>query len=356
MNRSDAQARAALPQGADVCQELLMLETEQRARFDPQATGEQAVILESVSVAFHRRRSAPFIALDQLSFAAPRGSVFCLLGPNGSGKTTTVNLIIGLLRPAAGVVRVLGLEPSKARARVLESTALVPQETALYNELTARENLLFHGRYYGVEAAHLRGRIDDVLELVQLTARQHDRVGAFSGGMQRRLALARALLGEPDLLLLDEPTLGVDVQSRQAIWDQVRLLASSGKTVLVTTNSMEEAEALADLVLILDRGVRVATGTPAELKARTGTKRLALQFADEALAQAVHARLARQYAVTHEDARLSIELASSEQALLAMQALPELLGSAGAGLVNLELAEPTLQDVFLSVTGRALRD
>jgi ABC-2 type transport system ATP-binding protein len=329
---------------------------KQQGLLDSMAPGESTVVLEDVRVLFRRRRRAPVTALDRLSFAVPAGTIFCLLGPNGSGKTTTVNLITGLLTPASGTVRVLGVEPSKARARVLTSIALVPQETALYNELTAQENLVFHGRYYGVDGRRLAGRVDALLELVQLTGRRHDRVGTFSGGMQRRLALARALLSEPDLLLLDEPTLGVDVQSRQAIWDQVRLLASSGKTVLLTTNSMEEAEALADVVLILDRGVPVATGTSAELKARAGHRRLVLQFADMPLAQTVRARLAGRYAVTHEGARLSVELSSSEQALVAMQTLPALLGDEGGGLVGLALAEPTLQDVFLNVTGRALRD
>lgn len=171
-----------------------------------------------------------------------------------------------------------GHRPTKDRKEVLRRLAVVPQETALYDTLTARENLQFHGHYYGVPRGDLKRRIDHVLEIVQLTDRQNDRVGTYSGGMQRRLTLARALLSEPQALLLDEPTLGVDVQSRQALWDRVRELANSGISVLLTTNYMEEAEELADV--IVDRGRKVVEGTVEDLRTKVGQHRLQLRFTD----------------------------------------------------------------------------
>jgi ABC-2 type transport system ATP-binding protein len=315
-----------------------------------------AIILKDIRAVFARRRAEPFKALDDVSFEVPKGKVFCLLGPNGSGKTTTINVITGLLRPTAGTVQVLGMEPSRERAKILRAVALVPQETALYNELTPYENLLFHAHYYDVGTHGLSGRIDNVLELVQLRGRQHDRVGTFSGGMQRRLALARALLSEPEILLLDEPTLGVDVQSRQAIWDQIRRLATLGKTVFLTTNYMEEAEALADIILILDRGKPVVMGAPEALKASVRRKRLVLQFGEALSAEKVRARLSQTYAVEQEGTRVHLEVDSAASAMLVMQTLPEKLGRHSDGLVSLELKDPSLQDAFLHFTGRALRD
>jgi ABC-2 type transport system ATP-binding protein len=207
------------------------------------------------------------VALDQLAIRVDAGEVVCLLGPNGSGKTTLVNVLTGLLRPLRGEVSVLGLEPTRQRAPLLARLALVPQETAIYPELTARENLSFHAGYYGLPRASIAGRVAQALELVQLSARADDRAGAFSGGMQRRLALARALMMRPDLLLLDEPTLGVDVQSREAIWTRIRETADAGHAVLLTTNYMEEAQRLGDRIVIIDHGRNIAGGTLAELTA-----------------------------------------------------------------------------------------
>lgn len=226
---------------------------------------EAAIDATGVVVAFPRRKSEALVALDGLDLQVHHGEVLCLLGPNGSGKTTLLNVLTGLLRPTSGRVRVLGLDPVRDRKGVLARIALVPQETAIYPELTARENLLFHGAYYGLPAAETRTRAAEALDLVQLTARGADRAGTFSGGMQRRLALARALMMHPQVLLLDEPTLGVDVQSRSAIWARIREIADSGCSVLLTTNYMEEAEALGDRISIIDHGRNVVHGNLADL-------------------------------------------------------------------------------------------
>lgn len=224
-----------------------------------------AIELAGVNVEFRRRGKDPFPALTDLDLRAERGQVTCLLGPNGSGKTTLINVLTGLLSPTSGVLNVLGLSPRHNRTELLRRVAVVPQETALYPELTARENLTFHARYYGVPHNQQRHRVAETLELVQLRQRADDRVGTFSGGMQRRLALGKALMMAPDLLMLDEPTLGVDVQSREAIWTRITDTADKGRGVLLTTNYMEEAQRLGDRIVIIDGGQNVAAGTLKEL-------------------------------------------------------------------------------------------
>lgn len=233
---------------------------------DPQEQNIVVIDMQLVDLIFNKNTTKEFKALESLTMQIKKGQIFCLLGPNGSGKTTTINLINGLLEPTHGEVTVLGMNPNKSKKSVLQKISLVPQETALYNDLTARENLLFHAQYYGVERKSISSKIDEVLKIVQLTHRMNDRVGTFSGGMQRRLALARALLTDPEILLLDEPTLGVDVQSRNAIWEQIRKLASEGKTVILTTNYMEEAEELGEQIFIIDRGKHVVSGSLRELR------------------------------------------------------------------------------------------
>ncbi|UFU04881.1 ABC transporter ATP-binding protein [Ruania halotolerans] len=228
---------------------------------------QQATIdVTGVSVEFPRgRRRPPFRALDSVDLAVRPGQVSCLLGPNGSGKTTLMNILTGLLTPTSGRLRVLGLDPTAQRRELLRRIALVPQETSLYPELTARENLAFHASYYGMPARAQRARIDETLELVQLGSRARDRAGTFSGGMQRRLALGKALMMKPEVLLLDEPTLGVDVQSREAIWTRIDEVAQEGRIVLLTTNYMEEAQRLGDQITIIDRGMNVVGGSLSEL-------------------------------------------------------------------------------------------
>ena len=184
-------------------------------------------------------------AVDHLTLSVEQGEIFGLLGPNGSGKTTTINLISGLSTPTSGEVQVMGYDVRRHARRIRQMLGAVPQETALYEELSAWDNLDFHADLFGMPAGEKKARILQMLELVQLQDRKRSRVSTFSGGMKRRLALARALLHDPHLLYLDEPTLGVDVQSRRAIWDYILSLRDQGKTVLITTNSLEEAQASA---------------------------------------------------------------------------------------------------------------
>jgi len=209
------------------------------------------------------------LALDDVSLRIRAGTVVGIVGHNGAGKTTLIDVICGLIRPSSGTVRVLGEDASASHAAALRARiGVLPQETALYDEVTPVQNLRFAAALYGVRDAD--ARIAEVLALVGLTARARDVVRGFSGGMQRRLAIARALLHDPPLLILDEPTVGVDVEARHQIWAHIRTLRAGGRTVVLTTNYLDEAEALCDRVAILRAGKLVAEDTPAALATRTG--------------------------------------------------------------------------------------
>ena len=206
-------------------------------------------------------------AVDQLSFSVEKGKIFGLLGPNGSGKTTTVNLVTALLIPDKGRISVLDKDPRIHWKEIRQGIGLVPQETTLYPDLNAVQNLKFFAALYMEKIKNVKNRIDEILELVELKPRSRDKIKTYSGGMKRRLAIGRALLHNPDILLMDEPTLGVDVQGSHRIWDYIRKLSKSGKTILVTTNVMSEADYLCDSLLIIDHGKKIAAGTVNELKA-----------------------------------------------------------------------------------------
>lgn len=209
-------------------------------------------------------------ANDCLSFHASPGQVFGFLGPNGSGKTTSIKIMTGLLSPESGEVFLDNYNPIKDWKKVRARIGLVPQETSLYPELSAYQNLEFYASLFMSSVKHVKTKITEILEMVDLTKRAADHVNTYSGGMKRRLAIGRALLHDPSILLLDEPTLGVDVQGSHKIWEYIRSFAKEGKTVLVTTNVMSEADFLCDNLLILDNGKKIASGSPDELKKSLG--------------------------------------------------------------------------------------
>ncbi len=311
-----------------------------------------AVHLDHLTCRFRRKDNDDLVAVDDFDLTIPMGQVYGLLGPNGSGKTTTVNVICALLPPSEGTCRVMGIDVRKAPSVVRSKIGVVPQETALYDDLSALENLQFHARLYRVPRGERQRRIDEVLELVGLSGRRKDRVGTFSGGMQRRLALARALLTRPDIIILDEPTLGVDVQSRNALWERIRAQADDGGTVLLTTNYMEEAQALADDLTIIDHGKLVATGTPDELRATLGRHYIELRSDTPAC----WARLGQADGIagirTAGD-QISIEATGSRDPVRTV------LGFATAQGISAEISsvrQPDLNDVFLALTGTTLRD
>lgn len=308
--------------------------------------------LEYIDKIYLRNKREKFYALEDLSLSVDKGRIFVLLGPNGSGKTTVINIINGLLNQTNGKVAVAGMDPTDHASEVKKLVATVPQETSLYNDLTARENLEFHADYYGVDKSEKEVMIEQVLDLVGLKNRQNDRVGTYSGGMQRRLSLARALLTNPEIILLDEPTLGVDVQSRNAIWNRIKELAADGKTVFITTNYMEEAEALADRIAIIDKGKNVVMGTCKELKNKIGRHQVILEYKTQELRDQAMEMIGDKYQAEIDGKNIKIKMNDRKN-------LPEILDFIKASLKDLEDFddyEPTLNDVFLEFTGKSLRD
>jgi ABC-2 type transport system ATP-binding protein len=288
-------------------------------------------------------------ALDGLSLEVPAGSVLGLLGPNGSGKTTTISILSTSLRPDAGRATVEGLDVVTQAAQVRRVIGLAGQFAAVDPNLTGRENLRLIGRLSRVGRRQARVRADELLDSFGLTAAAGRLARGYSGGMRRRLDLAAALLHRPAVLFLDEPTAGLDPESRFALWDSVRDLARSGTTVLLTTQYLEEADALAERVVIISAGRVADTGTPAELKARFGTVVFHLGFGQPAAAQAAQTVLARSgYQPQRDGTGLQIRSAAGSGEL---SGLLRALDGRAPDPVSVELREPTLDDVFLSLTG-----
>ncbi len=213
-------------------------------------------------------------AVDGLSITIHEAEVFGLLGPNGSGKTTTINCLTGLLKPTGGTIRVGGFDCVSESARVRGILGVSPQETAVYSYLTGSENVQLFGDLYGVPKGELETRVDEVMEKVGLLEEAGRRTGKYSGGMKRRVSIAMALVHDPRVILLDEPTVGMDPQSRRAIWDFILELKDKGKTVVLTTHYMDEAEELCDRIGIIDHGRLIALGSPAELRSKYGARDL----------------------------------------------------------------------------------
>lgn len=296
-----------------------------------------------------------FIAVDGVSFAIAEGETFGLLGPNGAGKTTSISMICGLLERDEGSVEVDGRAVTTKSTVGKAEIGLVPQDLAIYPDLTAVENLKFFGRLYGVEGGSLDSRVGEVLEVIGLTDRKDDLVKDYSGGMKRRLNIGIGLFHKPKLLILDEPTVGVDPQSRNAILESVESLSLRGMAVLYTTHYMEEAERLCDRVAIIDEGVIRAEGTRRELVAMVGEKdRIVIDGSGDTAAAAGLVRgLDGVAEVFRTDSRIDV-LADDASTLL-----PELLSrvsSAGVTISGVDVVEPNLEAVFLHVTGKALRD
>lgn len=293
-----------------------------------------------------------FRALNHLSLTVKRGEIFGLLGPNGSGKTTTLTILSGLSKPTSGYVQVLGYDIIHQARAVRQHLGTVPQETALYEELDAWTNMAFHADLFGLSRREKTQRIAALLDLVQLSERRYSRVKTFSGGMKRRLALARALLHDPDLLYLDEPTLGVDVQSRRALWEYIQALRDQGKTVLLTTNYLEEASLLCDRLAILDHGSVLAIDTPEHLRQQYGGQILTLECAHPLSSLDALRMLPGVVSVEQHHARLRIVTTGRES-----QVPPVLnLVTRENELRHFEIQEHSLDDVFVHLTGSALRD
>jgi ABC-2 type transport system ATP-binding protein len=296
------------------------------------------------------------VAVDGVSFSIREGEIFSLLGPNGAGKTTTISVLSCLLKPDSGEADVGGFSVMRKPDEVKKLIGVVPQDIALYEDLSGRENLMFWGRMYGLKGVALGKRVDEVLELIGLVDRQKDRVDKYSGGMKRRVNIGAALLHNPRILYLDEPTVGIDPQSRRAILDGVKNLNANAVTVLYTTHYMEEAQELSDRIGIMDRGKMIAVGTQAELVQLVGERTrvdLALDRQAHTLAEQWRDLPAVESVSEPEDGRVWLLV---EDANTLMPQLFESARAAGARITQIDLAEPNLEMVFLHLTGRALRD
>jgi linearmycin/streptolysin S transport system ATP-binding protein len=295
------------------------------------------------------------VAVDGVGFTIAAGETYGLLGPNGAGKTTTISMVCGLLRRDAGTVMLQGRELDTGSVEVKADVGFVPQEIAIYPDLTARENLRFFGRLYGLSGADLDGRIDRLLETLGLADRGNERTDAFSGGMKRRLNIGLGMLNDPAVLVLDEPTVGVDPQSRNAILDAVEALAAEGMAVLYTTHYMEEAERLCDRVGILDEGELKAEGTLRELTSLVGEHdrlRIAARGDLAAAAEAVGTVPGVAEAVPREGGLDVL----AEDARASLAEIVRAIDGVGVGIASMEVEEPNLEAVFLHLTGKALRD
>jgi len=294
-------------------------------------------------------------AVQGVSFQVQQGEIFSLLGPNGAGKSTTISMLSCLLRPDHGDARVMGHSIREDPLHVKAVLGVVPQEIALYEDLSARENLTFWGKMYGLRGSPLRRRVDEVLEVIGLTERARERVAKYSGGMKRRVNIGVALLHKPRVIYMDEPTVGIDPQSRRNILDSVVALKNGGMTVLYTTHYMEEAQELSDHVAIMDHGRLIACGTQEELVKLVGQQtRIDLTVNTEA-GKVMEAWKAVDgvTSLSAEEGLITVLVGDSNVVL------PHLFEAAtrlSARITSVEIREPNLEAVFLHLTGRALRD
>ncbi|GAC1656336.1 MAG: ATP-binding cassette domain-containing protein [Ktedonobacteraceae bacterium] len=314
-----------------------------------QAAGETSPAIEIKDLC---KTFGKFQAVDHLTLTVQQGEIFGLLGPNGSGKTTTINMISGLSVPTSGEVRVMGYDVRHNSRQVRQLLGSVPQETALYEELTAWTNMDFHADLFGIPRKEKKQRITKLLDLVQLLDRKDSRVSTFSGGMKRRLALGRALLHNPQLIYLDEPTLGVDVQARRVIWNYILSLRDQGKTVLITTNYLEEAQALCEHLAIIDHGKLIAVDTPDHLKQTYGGSVIEVETTQPSKTIDELRAIPGVKEVVQESTHLKITTQGIHN--IAPQVINVL--SQEGDIKDIAIREPNLDEIFLRLTGTELRD
>jgi len=291
-------------------------------------------------------------AVDNISFTVKKGEIFAFLGPNGAGKTTTIHILTTLLKPTEGTAIVAGHDVREDSAEIRKRIGIVFQDSSLDRELTAYENMYIHGKIYNVDGRDLRKRIEDLLKFVELGKFKNKVVKNFSGGMIRRLEIARALLHRPEILFLDEPTLGLDPQTRAHIWEYIKNMKEEHEmTIFLTTHYMDEAEQLAERIGIIDHGKIIAEGSPEELKKRIGKDVIYLRFSDKT-ENCMETELVKNCKIL-PDGRMELGVEN------AAEALPRIFEAAmkkGQKIMEVSYHSPTLNDVFLYLTGRAIRE
>lgn len=297
------------------------------------------------------------LTVNHLTFNIGEGEIFGLLGPNGAGKSTTINMLSGLLDPSGGDITVDGFSIRKQPLEVKRRIGLVPQELAIYETLTARENVTFFARLYGLRGKLLRDRVDEALQFVGLLEKAKDKPSTFSGGMKRRLNIACAIMHRPKLIIMDEPTVGIDPQSRNHILESVRELNRLGSTIIYTSHYMEEADAICSRIGILDQGKLIACGTKDELKRQSGQEEK-LVFEIDRRYDIALSEMQEHPGVKQVDARENgtiVEVTIKESPSI-LQDLLFIIQKHGISLRKLTRVEPNLESLFLQMTGRTLRD
>jgi len=300
------------------------------------------------------RKFGSLTAVDNISFSVEQGEIFGLLGPNGAGKSTTISMLCTILRPTAGAATVNGFDVVRQPSQVRKSIGIVFQDPSIDDKLTGRENMEMHGDLYGVPRDKMKQRIDEVLRLVELDDRADDFMSTYSGGMRRRLEIARSLIHYPKVLFLDEPTIGLDPQSRDHIWSYIReLIKKEDITIILTTHYMDEADKLCNRIAIVDHGRIVAMDTPRNLKEQLGGESIILKTRNNPLyvEKVKESGLAKAVAVTDGEVRITVDNAHTT-----LPKVVDLAGKAGIYIDSIYLKEPQLDDVFMHYTGRALRE
>ena len=311
--------------------------------------------MNAIEVKNLKKSFGDFQAVQGASFNANSGEVLSLLGPNGAGKSTTISMLSGLLAPTEGDASIMGHSVTKEPEAAKASLGVVPQDIALYPDLSARENLVFWGKMYGLRGAVLKSRVDKVLEIIGLADRQKDHVGKFSGGMKRRVNIGAALLHKPAVIIMYEPTVGIDPQSRRHILDNVKELNQQGMTVLYTTHYMEEAAELSCHIAIMDKGKVIAYGTHDELIKMVGEQtRIDLTLNTEA--EKILSAWQKTEGVSKIDSTDGKVTALVDDSNRVLPRLFDAAAKANVRITSVDIQEPNLETVFLHLTGRALRD
>ena len=295
------------------------------------------------------KRFGNITAVNDISFEVKEGTIFGFLGPNGAGKTTTINILCTLLSPTSGKASIAGHDCMKEPSEVRKAIGIVFQDTTLDKDLTAYENLIFHAYLYNVAKGEMKQRVDDALRFVDLYERKNDLVKKFSGGMKRRLEVARGLIHRPRVLFLDEPTLGLDPQSRTKLWEFISELPEKHNvTIFMTTHYMEEAE-VCDRIAIIDNGKIISMGSPDELKKAVGGDVIYIRTTDNTSAKKEIEKLFK-FEVSEKDSELYMTCAMGDTCI------PEVIRTIGEKVLSVRLQRPTLNDVFLKLTGKTIRE
>ena len=314
-------------------------------RVEPDARDEVAIQTFGLTKKFNGQ-----VAVDGIDLNIKKGELFALLGPNGAGKTTTINMLCCLLKPTSGTATVMGYDINRQPFKIKEIIGVSPQETVISERLNSRENLNLIGKLHGIKAKELKIRSRQLLETMGLSDRAKDQVKKFSGGMKRRLNIMMALIHDPEILFLDEPTLGLDPQARRAVWEYIVQLKGQ-KTILLNTNYMDEADFLADRIGIMNEGKIAALGSSAELKMSILQKYTMIIYAWN-LTQKVISEMRSRY----EEVKVTGDTIIITDKQIEFKGIVDLLHSSGAAIRSAHFKEPTMEDVFLHITGRKLRE